>query len=137
MVPLLHKPDDIIVLEGDKARYFYIIATGIVEICHGNLQTPNDKLKQITCGDYFGELSILFNCRRTCSVRSINYTTLARIESHKFLKSNRKFIKAIRTKTLDYKDKLKLLKLEMLKSIDYLEYHSYFDEEVRMFYDTV
>ena len=30
MVPLLHKPDDIIILEGDKARYFYIIAIGNV-----------------------------------------------------------------------------------------------------------
>ena len=25
----------------------------------------------------------------------------------------------------------------MLKQVDYLEFHSYFDEEVRMFYDIV
>jgi len=40
-------------------------------------------------------------------------------------------------KSLDYKDKFKRLKIEMLKSIDYLEYHSYYEEEVTMFYDTV
>jgi hypothetical protein len=28
MIPLLHKPDDVIVMEGDKPRYFYIIAIG-------------------------------------------------------------------------------------------------------------
>jgi hypothetical protein len=45
MVPLLHKPDDIIVLEGDKAKFFFIIAIGKVNIHHKILQTPNEKLK--------------------------------------------------------------------------------------------
>lgn len=34
MVPLLHKPDDVIVLEGDKPRYFYIIAIGNCTVHH-------------------------------------------------------------------------------------------------------
>ena len=43
MVPLLHKPDDIIILEGDKARYFYIIAIGNCELQHNNLDDQNQK----------------------------------------------------------------------------------------------
>jgi CRP-like cAMP-binding protein len=71
MVPLLHKPDDIIVLEGDKAKYFFIIAIGKVNIHHKIFPQPaGEKLKSLKAGSYFGELSILFNCRRTCSIKS-------------------------------------------------------------------
>ena len=37
MVPLLHKPDDIIILEGDKAAYFFILAIGECYTVHSNL----------------------------------------------------------------------------------------------------
>ena len=104
---------------------------------HKNIQSSNEKLKIIKSGNYFGELSILFNCRRTCSIQSHNYITLARIESSRFLKSSYKFISSIRSKTLDYADDFKKLKIIMLKQIDYMEFHSYFEEEVRMFYDIV
>ena len=70
MVPLLHKPDDVIVLEGDKARYFYIIAIGECTVYHKNTIDQNSKPKPLYAGDYFGEIAILFNCRRTCSVHS-------------------------------------------------------------------
>ena len=43
----------------------------------------------------------------------------------------------IKCNTLCYHDKFKQFKIEMLKSLDYMEFHSYFEEEVRMFYDTV
>ena len=39
MVPLLHKPDDIIILEGDKAQYFYILAIGKCSVIHQNLMS--------------------------------------------------------------------------------------------------
>ena len=51
--------------------------------------------------------------------------------------SSKKFIDTIRTKSLDYNDKFKQLKIEMLKSIDYMEYHSYFEQDVKMFYNIV
>lgn len=35
-------------------------------------------------GDYVGEIACLFDCRRTCSVVSRNYTTLGRLKLSSF-----------------------------------------------------
>jgi len=138
MIPLLHKPDDTIIEEGDKGKYFYCLAVGKCSVLHKNYPNcPNEKPKMLKAGDYFGELSLIFNCRRTCSIKSQNYSTLARIEQDKFLKSSRQFILQLRNETLNYKDRYKCVKLEMLKTIDYLEVHSYDQSKIHMFYDII
>ena len=43
----------------------------------------------------------------------------------------------MKIKSLDYNDQFKQLKINMIKSIDYMEYHSYYAEDVKMFYDMV
>ena len=126
MIPLLHKPDDIIIEEGDKGKHFYIIAVGKCSVTHKFFPSgPSEKPKILKSGDYFGELSLIFNCKRTCTIKSMNYTTLATVETTKFKNSTGRFIENIRNESLNYKDKFKKIKLKMLKSIDYLELHSY------------
>jgi hypothetical protein len=51
--------------------------------------------------------------------------------------SSSKFIQTLRKRSIKYGDNFKKLKIEMLKTIDYLEYHSYYEEDVRMFYDII
>jgi|TARA_B110001450_G_C17189906_1_gene306909 CRP-like cAMP-binding protein len=108
MVPVLHKPDDNIILEGEKGKYFYFIAIGKLSVTHQFFPvSPEEKPTQLLAGDYFGELSLIFNCRRTCTVKSLNYSTLAMIDQDSFVKSSRKFIMAIRNQTINYNDKYK------------------------------
>ena len=78
LIPILHKPDDLIVQEGEKGRFFYFIAVGKCTVTFKYFTCQKINLKH---GDYFGELALLFNCRRSATIKSSNYTTLAKIEA--------------------------------------------------------
>lgn len=72
----MRKPDDVIVQEGDDGTDFYFIAVGTCGIFHKHFPTQSKK-KLLKAGNYFGELAVLFDCKRTCTIKSIDYTTLA------------------------------------------------------------
>ena len=72
-------------------------------------------------GEYFGELAIIYNCKRTATVRTANYCTFAKIQSEVFLKTCSTFMKKIQHSTLKYDDKLRRFKIKLLKQIEYFE----------------
>ena len=37
-------------------------------------------VEDITNNDYFGEIALIYGCKRTASVRSMKYSTLAKLE---------------------------------------------------------
>jgi len=43
------------------------------------MRNKSKKVRQLYPGDYFGEISFLYNSRRSTSVTSTNYTTLGKI----------------------------------------------------------
>ena len=45
----------------------------------------NRKQKILKPGDFFGEINMIYNCKRTASVRSKNYCTLAMLEKKSFM----------------------------------------------------
>lgn len=71
---------------------FYIISRGRAEVIQ-RFSQQKDELPQTvrTLGDYdhFGEISLVYECRRTCSVRSKNYCTLAMISRPDYLELKR------------------------------------------------
>ena len=42
------------------------------------------KAKSLLPGDYFGEISLVYQCKRTAQVVSKKYSTLAKLSSNKF-----------------------------------------------------
>jgi CRP-like cAMP-binding protein len=63
----------------------YLVAKGE---CVVNIKDANTKQVKgsriLTTSDYFGEISLIYGCRRTASVVSRKYTTLAKITRAKF-----------------------------------------------------
>lgn len=102
MIPTLTHPDDMVIQEGDDDKYFYLIADGKLNVLHKYFpQNPcSDKLKTLRKGGYFGEISILYDCKRSCSIKSLNYAILAKVDHHKFEKVNNNFKKHLKQKTL-------------------------------------
>jgi len=86
-------------------------------------------------GDYFGEVALIFNCKRTATIISTNYCTFAKIEKQLYLKSQQSFLNTVKSQTINYIDKSKKFKIKLLKQIEYFE--SYDLEDFSMFFDEV
>ena len=76
-------------------------------------------------GDYFGEVSLLFSCRRTATVEPKQYCQAASMEYKDFrtLTSNYEVLKNYFNNHLmrTYDDELKIFLVTSLKQIDYLK----------------
>lgn len=63
----------------------YIIARGE---CIVNIKDEKNKIvkdfKTLGVSDYFGEISLIYGCKRTATVVSRKYTTLAKLSKAKF-----------------------------------------------------
>ncbi|KAI4902235.1 hypothetical protein NFI96_010089, partial [Prochilodus magdalenae] len=57
-------PGDEIIKEGTEGDSMYIVAAGELKVSQAGLD-----LRMLTSGDVFGELAILYNCKRTASVK--------------------------------------------------------------------
>lgn len=71
MYPKNYFKGDIIVQEGDTGHALYVIAEGCVEVTK-----DCEFLGQMRGGTVFGELAILYNCKRTATVKAINNAKL-------------------------------------------------------------
>jgi alkyl hydroperoxide reductase subunit AhpC len=64
-------PDETIVAEGDAADRFYVIAHGEVAISRRSPEGDEIKLAKLGRGQFFGEVGILAETRRTATVRAV------------------------------------------------------------------
>ena len=62
-------PGEFIINEDDEGDFFYIINTGIFEAYIMKGKEPI-KVKSYHCQGYFGEIALMYNCRRTATVVS-------------------------------------------------------------------
>ena len=68
-------------------------------------------MKIVKPGDLFGEVALLCDCRRTASVKTTNYSTLARIDKLTFKDMCQQFgdlAKKLKENLKGYQDKLKV-----------------------------
>ena len=76
-------------------------------------------------GDFFGEVSILFGCRRTATVKAKQYCECAFLKNEDFLQliASNGFLKKFLVQNLmrNYHDELRLFLVACLKEIDYLK----------------
>ncbi|XP_048841887.1 cGMP-dependent protein kinase 1 isoform X1 [Brienomyrus brachyistius] len=118
-----------IIIEGTEGDSMYIIAEGELRVTQAGRV-----LRTLTCGDVFGELAILYNCKRTASVRAVTKVKLWCIERQTYRtimtnKSRRKreqvmgFLKIART----LKD---LSDMQLSKIIDSMEEVKFKNNEV-------
>ncbi len=73
-----------IVAEGDPADRFYVIAHGEVAISRRTPAGDETKLAKLGRGQFFGEVGILAETRRTATVRAVGEVELIALSWHEF-----------------------------------------------------
>ncbi|XP_063186899.1 cGMP-dependent protein kinase 1-like [Chroicocephalus ridibundus] len=79
LAPVRHGPGDTVLAEGDEGTAMYIVAEGQLSVSqHGR------QLRTLGPGDVFGELAILYHCRRTATVRALGPVRLWAIDRQRY-----------------------------------------------------
>lgn len=119
MKSVIYLPDDEIVRQNDKGEDLYFISKGTLNVylapegidyhdLMSNIMTVGTKkvttldkdeqestrsklIKVLECGDYFGEISILTNMKRTATVVAQDFSNLASVNKKVFGKMKSKF----------------------------------------------
>ena len=132
----LKEPDDEVVKqdvkdEGESDCMYWIGAGGNCRVKVRDQNGHEQVVGFLKEGDHFGELSIIYSCRRSATVQSKNYQALARINRQFFKEVVSEFPEwetALKNKAIkSYRDKKIQFILRMLKRVEYLEKH---DDEV-------
>ena len=118
-------PEDEIVTQGDEGHNLYFIAKGDCDVYvidhHKNLSF----VQEIGMGEFFGEVALVKECRRTATVKSKNYSTLAALNHSNFLELRSKYpeiMHKFNKKIRSYKDKWKKFQIRSLMNIDFLNH---------------
>ena len=61
-------PNELIYKKGENAKFVYFVSSGRVNLCYGS---PEIAFKSFIAGSYYGEIEILENIPRICSLRSM------------------------------------------------------------------
>ncbi|KAK2856252.1 hypothetical protein Q5P01_004987 [Channa striata] len=123
------KPGDEVIKEGTEGDSMYIVAAGELVVTQAG-----QELRTLSTGDIFGELAILYNCKRTATVKAKTVVRLWCMERQTYrgimtIKSKKKreqlmgFLKTSRT----LKD---LNDVQLSKIIDSMEEVKYQDKDV-------
>ncbi|KAI7800103.1 putative cGMP-dependent protein kinase 1, partial [Triplophysa rosa] len=122
-------PGDDIITEGTEGDSMYIVADGELRV----LQAGRD-LRTLTSGDVFGELAILYNCKRTASVQAVTAVKLWCIERQTYRSIMTNKSKKKREQLMGFLKTAQTLKalnnVQLSKIIDCMEEVKFHDNEV-------
>jgi CRP-like cAMP-binding protein len=81
----LTTPEEEIIKQGDEASDMFFIIQGdcVLNIVEDDLKSY-DAVKVMVEGDHIGEIGLIYKCKRTASVISRNYNTLAKLGKERF-----------------------------------------------------
>ncbi|CAI2363764.1 unnamed protein product [Moneuplotes crassus] len=123
---LLYTPEDIIVRQGEAPDMIYFISKGECEIYVTDQSNHECHVKNLKVGEYFGEVAILKNCKRTATVKSKNFSTFTGLNKKAFVNVLERYpdIRNDMNKhmTLNYNDKWKKFCKIALSNIDFLQH---------------
>jgi MFS family permease len=74
-----------IIAQGDPADFFYVIGNGRVEVTQADPSGASRVLRQMSGGEYFGEIGLLSRVPRTATVVAMTDCTLVALEGAAFL----------------------------------------------------
>jgi MFS family permease len=74
-----------VIRQGDPADFFYVIGTGRVEVTQTDASGTRRVLRQMSGGEYFGEIGLLSRVPRTATVVALSDCTLVALDGAAFL----------------------------------------------------
>lgn len=73
----LVEPENVICTQFDDSKSFYLVAKGA---CEAYIKDEKKILRKgdiMHPGEFFGEISLVYGCKRTATVKAVKYSTLA------------------------------------------------------------
>ncbi|CAI2376015.1 unnamed protein product [Moneuplotes crassus] len=122
---LLFYPEQEIVKQGEPGYKFYFIAQGQCDVFINDAYSSPIYEKTLETGNYFGEVAIIKNCKRTATIKSQSFSTCSSLEYQAFLtfleeypilKTN--FTERMKT---SYNDHWRKFTRKCLRNVDYLK----------------
>ena len=120
-------PEEQIIVQNDSdSSVMYYLARGDCTIDIKD-QTGFNHIcfKLLVEGDHFGEISLLYGCKRTATVNARNYTTIATLTRQDFKEMTRLYPiynKYLLIHVYKYQYKKKSFLKEIVKRVEYLEH---------------
>ncbi|XP_047458880.1 cGMP-dependent protein kinase 2 [Mugil cephalus] len=79
MYEKVYTEGQLVIQEGEDGNYLYVLAEGLLQVIQ------NGKLLGEMCpGTAFGELAILYNCKRTATVKAVSQSHIWALDRHTF-----------------------------------------------------
>ncbi|XP_067828447.1 cGMP-dependent protein kinase 2 isoform X1 [Heptranchias perlo] len=119
-----YRQTDLVIQEGEPGNHLYVLADGILEVMqNGKL------LGQMRPGTAFGELAILYNCKRTATVKAVTTSWIWVLDRQVFQSIMMETAQARNTKYFKFLSSVSLLKglpeEKLSKIVDCLEIDYY------------
>ena len=115
MIPMLEMkvflPEDMIIRQGEEGSEMFFIATGDCSVFVKDTMRNERFVQTLARGDFFGEVAMSRNCRRTASVKSKNYCVTAMLHRKDFTEIVERFPDfhdKLKRHSVTYKDDLKM-----------------------------
>lgn len=101
----------------------YIIAKGecVVQFM-SEKRKPIKNKKYLRIGEYFGEISLLYGCKRSATVLSTKYSSLALLTKEKFKEIATEYpdlVNILKDGIFKYNDRMKRFVTHMIDRVDY------------------
>jgi CRP-like cAMP-binding protein len=107
----LTQPEDQVISQNEEGDFMYFLARGDCEVKVVDESKKERTVKILRPGAMFGEVALLFNCKRTATVVSKNYCTMAKLAKKQFVDLYQKFPELyidFKNRTKSYQDRWKL-----------------------------
>lgn len=122
---LFTSPEEYATVEGEKTLDMFFIISGACSVSMHDPVSQRDLIfrKVLVESDYFGEIGCLFKCRRTASVSSSRYSTLARLtlpRLRQIMSDYPGMLMQMRNHLFNYKDPYKDFMFKILNRVPYL-----------------
>lgn len=122
-VTVLSIPEDVLFRQDEYSTDMYFIAKGECSVSVRDYRKKeHTDFKILKPGDHFGEVSLIYDCARTATATSRNYSTLGKISRdlvHQIQSDNPGFITHLKSFLYKYNDPNKKFITNALKKIDY------------------
>ena len=120
----LREPEDFVVQQFDDTDNMFIIAKGACEVSIIDEKKNTQILKILRPGDYFGEISLIYGCRRSATVKSTKYSTLAMLKKDSYKEILIEFPDLqyqLKKHIFTYNDRIKQFQKASIEKVEYFK----------------
>ena len=121
----IYMPEAQIVSEGDAGDTLYFLSKGECEVLIKDERKRDQLARYLVTGSIFGEIALIYRCKRTATVRTKNYCSTTCISRYEFFtlgQSFSDFFQKMKSNVRKlYIDKNKSFLYTLIKQVDYLK----------------